>query len=97
MKRKNVRIKIPDTGIEMASAETMLGLIGITYNKIHLLNDGMRKMNGPLRDSYISVIKSELYNLVREIDQFKQRICEEVADIDTNAIMNVSKYPNMSY
>lgn len=78
----------------MESALGTLLLIRSTHEKISLLKEGLKNVNGPLRNSYVEVLKDELYRLVREIDQYKRQVCEDISDIDTNAILNISMYPN---
>jgi hypothetical protein len=52
--------------------------------------------NGNVREAYTEVLQNELYRMMREIDDFKVRVCEELADIDAERIMNISRFPNLS-
>lgn len=77
----------------MATANSTLTLIKHDYEIVEGLKEAMFNTNGPIRESYVAVIEETVYRLVRLTDQFKRQLCEELGDINTNAIMNVSMYP----
>jgi hypothetical protein len=52
--------------------------------------------SGNVRQNYTEVLRNELYRMMREIDEYKVVICNQLADIDTEAIMNTSRFPNMA-
>ena len=52
--------------------------------------------NGNVREAYTEVLRNELYRMMREIDDFKVRVCDELSDIDAERIMNTSRFPNLS-
>jgi hypothetical protein len=52
--------------------------------------------NGNVRVAYTDVIHNELYNLMKEVDGFKVMVCEMMSDIDTEAVMNITRFPNMA-
>lgn len=52
--------------------------------------------NGNVREAYTQVLSNELFRMMREVDEFKVMVCEQLADIDTEAIMNISRFPNMA-
>jgi uncharacterized protein YlaN (UPF0358 family) len=52
--------------------------------------------NGNVREAYTEVLRTELFGLMREVDDFKLRVCEELTDIEADRIMNLSRFPNLS-
>lgn len=52
--------------------------------------------SGVKRDAYTEVIQTELYRLMKGIDEFKVAVCQRMGDINAEAIMNISQFPNLA-
>jgi uncharacterized protein YlaN (UPF0358 family) len=52
--------------------------------------------NGNVREAYTEVLRTELFRMMREIDDYKIRVCQELADIDAESVMNLSRFPSLS-
>jgi hypothetical protein len=63
-------------------------LIEVIYNQRYYTS-------GTKRDAYTEVIRSELYRLIKQIDEFKMAVCERLGDCEGEAIMNMSRFPTV--
>lgn len=52
--------------------------------------------NGTVRDAYTEVLKTELFEMMKKIDDYKMILLHKMGDIDTEAIMNISQFPNLA-
>lgn len=52
--------------------------------------------SGVKRDAYTEVIQTELYRLMKGIDEFKVAVCQRMGDINAEAVMNISQFPNLA-
>ena len=51
---------------------------------------------GVVREAYTEVLKTELYIMMRKIDEYKMIVLSKMDEVNTEAVMNISFFPNLA-
>lgn len=52
--------------------------------------------SGTKRDAYTEVIKTELFRMLKEVDDFKVFVLAGTDDVDSEALLNITRFPTIN-